>query len=99
MKVAEAQGFTAFGKVFDSDTSSIQRITLLAQSAQSADESYTREWTCADNSVVVLTKAQILSLPSIIADASNALHVKTINLKALVDSATTVEGINLIQWI
>ena len=95
---AEGQGFLAFGKVFDSDAAAIQRILGAAQAAQIVGNSFSIEWTCADNSTILLDQSQMLALPAVMADAANAMHIKARSLKAEIDAAQTIEEITSIQW-
>ena len=95
---AEVAGFTAYGKTFDSDKTSQQRILIAANTAQVVGSSFTIDWTCADNSVITLDYAQMLGLPVIMAQAGNALHQKARTLKAQIDAATTLEEINAVVW-
>lgn len=94
----EVAGFTAYGKTFDSDKTSQQRILIAANTAQVVGSSFTIDWTCADNSVITLDYAQMLGLPVIMAQAGNALHQKARDLKAQIDAATTLEEINAVVW-
>lgn len=94
----ELAGFTAYGKTFDSDKTSQQRIMIAANTAQVVGSSFTIDWTCADNSVITLDYAQMLGLPVIMAQAGNALHQKARTLKAQIDAATTLEEINAVVW-
>lgn len=96
--VAEVQGFTAFGKLFDSDPRAVQRISVAVQAAQAVGETFSIEWTCADNSTITLDHDQMLALPAFMADAANALHTKSRMLKAAIDAAQTLEEVESIQW-
>ena len=95
---AESSGFTAFGKVFDSDLASIQRISLAVQAAQSTGESFTVDWTCQDNSTIALDYQMMSQLPVIMAQSGSALHVKARTLKGLIDSAGSIEEVDAVQW-
>lgn len=94
----ESAGFTAYGKVFDSDSAALQRISVVALAAKMADETFSIDWTCADNSVITLSKAQFSMLPAIMAQAANALHIKARALKAQIDAASSLEEIEAVQW-
>lgn len=94
----EANGFQAFGKVFDSDQRSIQRISLAVHAATAMGDGFVIDWTCKDNSVVALSYAQVLQLPMIMAAAGMALHVKARDLKAQIDAAQTLEEIEAVVW-
>lgn len=94
----EVAGFAAYGKTFDSDKTSQQRILIAANTAQVVGSSFTIDWTCDDNSVITLDYAQMLGLPVIMAQAGNALHQKARTLKEQIDAATTLEEINAVVW-
>lgn len=94
----EIQGFPAYGKVFDSDPVAVQRISIAVQAAQAVGESFSIEWTCADNSTITLDYNQMQALPAFMATAANTLHVNARRLKALIDTAETIEEIESIQW-
>lgn len=94
----ERAGFLAYGKRFDSDETAIQRISVAAQAAQTIGESFTVNWTCKDNSTIVLDSSQMQALPVIMANAANTLHIKARDLKSLIESANTLEELALITW-
>lgn len=98
---AERKPFIAFGKPFDADDKAIQRLLGAAQAALFAKQSGSElsiEWTCADNSTIVLTADELTQVPVIMAQQADAIHQKARALKAAVDSATTLEEINAIHW-
>ena len=94
----ERGGFPAFGKVFDSDPTSVQRISMAAQAAQLAPAGFSIEWTCQDNSIITLSRDQLIQMPLIMAQASNALHEKARTLKAQIDAATSIEEVEAVAW-
>lgn len=94
----EASGFLAYGKWFDSDTKAIQRISTAVQAAQVVGETFSIEWTCADNSTITLDYSQMIALPAIMAQAANTLHIKARTLKAAIDAATTSAEIDAVVW-
>ena len=94
----EANGFTAYGNVFDSDTTAVQRISVAVQAANAVGETFTVVWTCKDNTTITLDYAQTLALPAFMADVANTLHIKARKLKDQIDSASSLEEINLIVW-
>lgn len=95
---AEANGFEAFGKILDSDEKAIRRISLAVQAAQAVGEAFSIEWTCKDNSSLSLDYQQMMMLPVIMAQAGNAIHQHARQLKANVNSASTLEEIEAITW-
>ena len=97
---AEQGGFTYLNKTFDSDLVSSVRIQGAAQLATQMPMSDTPiiEWTCADNSKIELTAAELLGLSAALANWSNECHKKATELKLLVDAAQTKEELNAISW-
>ena len=95
---SERNGFEAYGKMFDSDSVAIQRISVAVQAAQVVGESFVVDWTCADNSVIPLNYQQVLGLPVFMAQSANNMHIKSRTLKAQIDAATTLEEINAVVW-
>ena len=55
-------------------------------------------WTCADNSVVVVTADDLRGVIAAAAVRSNALHVIYRELKEAVQAATTNEEVESINW-
>lgn len=97
---AEQGGFTYLNKTFDSDLVSSVRIQGAAQLATQMPMSDTPiiEWTCADNSKIELTAAELLGLSAALANWSNECHKKATELKLLVDAAQTKEELDAIKW-
>lgn len=98
---AERGGFDAYGKVFDSDDKSINRILSSAQAASAAKSAslpMSVEWTCADNSTITLDADMLLALPLHMAMAGNAIHAKAKALKASIDAASSFSEIEAIVW-
>lgn len=94
----EKAGFMAYGKLIDSDSLSVARITTSVQAAQAIGSTFSINWTCADNSVITLDHDQMIAMPALMSDVANAIHEKARSLKAQIDAATTPEEINAIQW-
>lgn len=92
---AESNGFPYLGKVFDSDSVSRQRIFSEAMAAQIAlnnGQSYSVEWICKDNTMILLSAEQLVELPAIIASFSNMLTAKANALKQDILAVTTANG-------
>lgn len=94
----ELQGFTAYGKTFDSDADSQRRILVAVNTAQVVGESFSIDWTCKDNSTILLDYWMVQALPAVMANAANTLHVKARSLKAQIELASTLEELVLITW-
>lgn len=98
---AEQGGFEYLGKVFDSDPVSCQRIALASQTAlisKQAQQEFSVEWTCQDNSKITLSADETIGMSLALTSWSNTCHVKASELKALVDKAETKEEIDAIEW-
>ncbi len=95
---ARNSGFEAFGKTFDSDEASRTNIIFASQAANMLPEDFTVNWTCADNSQITLSKAQLLQLPVFLVSAGNVIHQRALELKAQIDAANTLEEINVVTW-
>jgi len=97
----EQSGFLFNGYLLDSDIHSIQRIAVAAQAAQWAintGQVNAVNWTCADNSVITLTAAEVITIPSVLAQHSANLHHIARQLKDQVDAAQTIDQLNNIVW-
>lgn len=94
----EAAGFSYLGKTFDSDEAAIRRIGIAVQAAQVAPDSFTIDWTVADGSTISLTKTDLLTMPAVMAQTANALHVKARSLKAQIDAAASVAAVEGVTW-
>ena len=97
---AEQGGFEYMGKIFDSDPVSCQRIALASQTAlisKQASQEFSVEWTCQDNSKILLSADDTIGLSVALTQWSNICHVKASELKALVEQATTQEEVDAIN--
>lgn len=83
----ETEGFAYMGKVFDSDERSVARITSAALTALAIGNTFTIDWTAADNSVVTLDQAAMLGMPAALAVYANDLHTTAKAHKAAIDAA------------
>lgn len=97
----EASGFTYLGKPFDSDSRSVQRISvacLAAQAAIAAAEPFSIDWTAQDNSVVTLDGEAMIAMPAALASYALELHNHAKDCKAEIDAATTIAAVDAIAW-
>jgi len=86
----EAAGFNYLGKTIDSDPRAAQRISLAVQAAQaalSAGQPFQVDWTCADNSILTLDAAGVISMPVALALHAMTLHEQARTAKAWADTA------------
>lgn len=88
--------FPYLGKMIDSDRDSIQRITVMAMSAQIAlanNVPMDVTWTCADNSLLPLDAAGVLGMLPALGSYGKAVYERCKALKAEVDASSTPENI------
>lgn len=75
---AEQSGCPYMGKTLDSDSTSVQRISIAVQAAQGAlaagVEGFVLDWTMQDNSIVAMTAEQVIGMSAALAAYSNELH-------------------------
>lgn len=75
---AEQSGCPYMGKTLDSDSTSVQRISIAVQAAQGAlaagVEGFVLDWTMQDNTVVAMTAEQVIGMSAALAAYSNELH-------------------------
>lgn len=86
----EELGFPCRGKWLDSTPRSVQRITaaaLAAQAVLATGQPYSVDWTCADNSTLILDAAGVIGIPVALAQHAAALHDHARSLKAAVEAA------------
>lgn len=86
----EELGFPYRGKWFDSTPRSVQRITaaaLAVQAVLATGQPYSVDWTCADNSTLILDAAGVVGIPVALAQHAAALHDHARVLKAAVAAA------------
>lgn len=98
---AESDGFPYLGMQFDSDSRSVQRITvavMAAQAALAAGQPFEMDWTAADNSSVTLTAEQMLGMPAALAIYGNELHRVARQLREQIEAAQTVAEVDVITW-
>lgn len=95
----EFGGFTWNNLKFDSNQLSALRIYGAANKAV-LDPKFTVDWTLQDDSVITLTAQDIISVSESLASHVDLTHQKARELRARIDSAKTVEELNLIpDWI
>lgn len=96
----ETVGFSYLGKMIDSDPRSVQRINTAVQAAQAAHgagQTFSIEWTCADNSTLMLDGSQMIAMPLALAIHGNTIHQHAKALKALVDQAVDMSALQSID--
>lgn len=93
----EYGGFDWDGSTFDSDPTSVQRISgsvLLAQ----LNPSYTVDWTLADNTVRTLSAADLLQVAMSLGSHVQSCFVHGQALRDLINNATTIAEVEAITW-
>lgn len=96
--------FIYLEKQFDFDSLSRERLNVAIQLAQSlkiagaAGTQKVTDWKLYDNTMFEFTVDALCSMPQAFAQRSAELHQKAWTLKAQVESATTVEEVNAINW-
>lgn len=97
----ESKGFNYLGKTFDGDQRSILRILATAQAATAAalaGQDFDVDWTTADNSIVTMTRDQVLGLPAALATRANEIHMQARELRLALDNAGSVEQVQEVKW-
>lgn len=97
----EQSGFPYLGKIIDSNSVSVQRLTIVVQSAQAAiavGAPFSVDWTCQDNSVLTMDAAAVMGMPPALAMFANGLHQHARDKKALIEAATTIGDVDAIVW-
>lgn len=98
---AEQGGFEYLGKMFDSDPVSCQRIALASQTAlisKQAQQEFSVEWTCQDNSKITLSADETIGLSVALTKWSNECHIRASKLKVMIEDAETKEEVDAINW-
>ncbi len=97
----EQSGFPYMDQVIDSNSVSVQRITVAVQAAQAAigaGQPFSIDWTCQNNSVITLDAAAMVGMPVALATNANNIHQLARDKKALIDAATSIEEVEAIEW-
>ena len=95
---AEQSGCPYMDSILDSDSLSVQRINTAVQAAQVIGESFAVDWTMKDNTVVHMTYADVLGMPTALAVFSNELHMKARKKREQINNANTKEEIAALVW-
>lgn len=98
---AEFGGFTWDGSTFDSDPESQSRIqgaAQLATLAMLASQSFSVDWTLADNTVRTLSGANMLAVGQQMGVHIMTMHATGRVLREAIAAATTTETLELILW-
>lgn len=88
----EAGGFNYMGKRIDSDSAAVRRITMAgvaALAAKAAAQPFSVEWTCADNSTLVLDADGMIGMVAAATQAGAAVHAVAKAKKEAAKNAVT----------
>lgn len=98
----EQNSFVYLGRPFDSDAVSVQRLSgawCTARMAVDAGAEFAIEWTCADNTSIVLSAAELLGIVPALAAYASRLHTRARELKALIRDSEEPESIDItVGW-
>ena len=92
----ETEGFSYLGKIFDSDSLSVQRITNSALSAMIAisnNTDFSITWTLKDNSSLNLSALRMLGCQAALTNRAAALHSYAKSLKELISAAESINDL------
>ena len=96
-----AAGVLFDGNMYDSDATSVRRVTgavILAGNALAAGSSFEIQWVTKDNSVVNLDAPKVLALGKALADQETTLVFKANSLKGRIRQCTTIPDVWRVQW-
>ena len=94
----EQSSFVYLGRPFDSDAVSVQRLSgawCTARMAMDAGGEFSIEWTCADNTSIVLSAAELLGIIPALAAHVSLLHARARELKAEIRASDAPEEIDI----
>ena len=94
--------FTCNGVVFDGDAVSRSRLGVALEGAKEAiaagDTAWTKPWKLANNTAITLTAPELLDVVRAHGDNMEQAHVTAAILAYFIDTATTPEELEAIQW-
>lgn len=98
---AEYGGFLYNGVLFDSDTTSVQRITgsvTLAMLAQSMGLPYSQNWILADNTTMELDAQGMMAVGIALGMHVKAVFDRSIAVRVEIEAATSAAQLDAIVW-
>jgi hypothetical protein len=93
--------FTWDGHTFDCDAvsqSRLQGAVQIATLAATSGQSFSVDWTLADNSVLTISAADLVNVAGALAGTIIGAHTVARQLRAAIDAATTLSAIDSIHW-
>jgi len=95
---AEFSTFEWDGSVFQADERSQARLQLALSEALRVGDTFTVEWTLADNTTRVLSAADVASALGALGAHTLGVHARARELRALIDAALNESELDAIQW-
>ena len=94
----ESGGFWYEGKVFDSDQAAYNRIVGQSKRAELDETKETYFWITQDNTIMVLSREEMIRLPIYLAEHAENQHMIYAQLKIALSEVATEEQLELIKW-
>jgi hypothetical protein len=97
----ELKGFSYLGKNFDSDQRSTLRLFGAAQAAVAAkilNQEFSVDWTTADNTVITLSREEMIAAPAAMAVRVSEIHLQARELKERLDMAGSIVEVQSVLW-
>lgn len=93
----ESPLITPYG-VFDADYQSQQKIAGAVQLALMAPNTWSIDWTLHDNSVVTLTKSQLVEVGVTLGTRTSSLYEQSRTIRDSINNAESREALALVTW-
>lgn len=94
----EGAPFSYLGKSFDCNWANLVWAVEAARSAFVLGKEFSLEWTCTDNTSVVLVAEDFVNIALIIAKRAADIHKKSQQYRVQIESASTTEEVEAIVW-
>lgn len=95
---AEVEPVQVGSMLFDVDDRSLQRRSMALEIASDYGPGWSEVWTLADNSMAVVTEADLRQITAALAVRTRDLHQVGRALRAQIMAATTVEQVQSVVW-
>jgi hypothetical protein len=96
---SEHGGFSIDGLTFDSNPISQAKIQGAVQLALLAPESFTIDWTLANNSVATIDRKTLLAVGLALGQHVQQVHAHARDLRSQIEAAETVEQVEAVVWL
>jgi hypothetical protein len=93
-----ATGIEYSGKSIDLKPASLTVLYATIEVARASDNEFSVDWIAADNSILTLSRADLLSLSFIIQEFTSEQVIKCRTLKDAIIAATTKEEVDAVVW-